>query len=160
MNAMSHASIRAAAHGLIRLRRDGAAPLRFDGRLIGRHDGCVPGAALWHDLALYRTAGGGYAAAILAVLRTQGCNPPHAVACHAALADTLDQALTWLETHDAAADICPGLSAPALSVDDPHLPPAALMLQAAALYCACQDVVRRYRIGVGAFLSSLGRLEI
>jgi hypothetical protein len=140
---------------LIRLRRDGQTPLRFSGRLIARYDGKLARANLWHDLALYRSANGGYAVEIVALTA-----PSRPARCHAASVETLDAALTLLETHDAAADICPGISTPALALDDPSVSPAALMLQAAVLQCVCSDVVRRYRIGVGAFLASLGLQDI
>jgi hypothetical protein len=104
---------------------------------------------------LYRSANGGYAVQIVALTP-----PTRPTRCHAAAVERLDAALTLLETHDAAADVCPGVSAPAVTLDDPSVSPAALMLQAASLQCACADVVRRYRIGVGAFLASLGLQDI
>ena len=54
------------------LKRTGYAPLRFSGELIAEastrsHDG--PGQNRWHELGLWRTAGGGYVAGC--VYRTQ-----------------------------------------------------------------------------------------
>jgi hypothetical protein len=133
----------------LRLRRDGQPPLCFRGAEIGRHDGHAPQAGLWHDLALYRADAGGYVVSIVARM------PTGAARCHAARADTLEAALTLLETHDPGGDLCPGLSAPALDCCDPALSPASLIVRAAALRCALDDVGRRYRIGVGRFLMTL-----
>jgi hypothetical protein len=145
MNAMS----RGLPLAPVRLRRDGQPPLRFLGAEIGHHDGHEPQAGLWHDVALYRDDAGGYVVAIVARMAAG------AARCHAVRADTLDAALTRLETHDAAGDLCPGVSAPALDCDDPALSPATLIVRAAALRCALEDVERRYRIGVGRFLMAL-----
>jgi hypothetical protein len=71
------------------------------------------------------------------------------------MAETLDDALTMLESHDPTSDICPGLSAPAPALADRTISPAVLSLQAAALQTVCDDVTRRYRIAVGAFLAGI-----
>jgi hypothetical protein len=144
---------------LIRLRRDGQRPLRFDGDLIARHNGIIPHAPLWHDLGLYHAACGGYAVEIVA-WRAGPAAPGTVARCHAFLAPDLDAALARLEGHDAARDICPGLSAPNVRLDDPALSPTALVMQAAALHGLRQDVVRRYRIGVGLFLSELAMRSV
>ena len=136
---------------LIRLRRDGLPPLRFLGAIIARHDGYYPGATLWHDLGLYRTTSGDYVVEIVArQTRATSTGPTR---CHAICQPTLDAALLVLETHDPAADLCPGLSAPALG--DRSVPPVVLAQQAAALQATCHDVTRRYRMGVGAFLAGI-----
>lgn len=138
---------------MIRLRRDGMRPLCFSGHLIVQHDGWLPGARLWHDLFLYRVADGGFAVAIIARLGG-GPDARHAsaVRCHAAQFDSLDRALTSLESHDAAADLCPGMSAPALDTFNPALSATVLRLQAARLQDFCRDVVSRYEAGAGAIL--------
>ncbi len=139
--------------GLIRLRRDGQPPLRFVGRLIDRHQAPVDGDTLQHDLALYLTAAPGFAVEIVA--RAARGDRSYPVRCHADLFDTLDGALTRLETHDPSRDICPGLSAPAPAFTDPAVSPARLALQAAALQSACQDISRRYGVAVGALLARI-----
>lgn len=150
MNAIS----REAGVTQIRLRRDGEAPLRFLGQQIARHDGHAPGATLWHNLALYRGAAGDYAIQIVAWIEAgPAC-------CHAERAETLDAALTWLETYDPSVDVCPGITTAVLGFDDPAVSPACLAMQAASLRCIHHDVERRYRIGVGAFLMRLGDQEI
>ena len=153
----------------IRLRRDGLPPLCFTGRMIARHDGRVPGAMLWHDIGLYRAATATYGVEIVAQLLVAAPDPaplaPNGVhsrptCCHAALFDTLDGALTALESHDASQDVCPGVSAPSLSLNDPATPPAMLLMQAAVLQGFCRDVVRRYRIGVGVLLADIGLQDV
>jgi len=154
---------------LIKLRRDGLPPLRFSGRLIARYRGIAPRVALWHDLGLYRTAAASFVVEIvaqhlvpspdIAPLEPSGFQVRPA-RCHAALFETLDGALTRLETHDAACDVCPGISAPALSFNDPSIPPALLVMQATALQGFCGDVVRRYKIGVGAMLADIGLRDV
>jgi hypothetical protein len=155
----------AAPWGLIRLRRDGLPPLRFHGRTIARHDGRLPGATLWHDIALYRTATAAFAIEVVAQLAVA---VPHRAQpalgdclvrparCHAAMFDLLDDALTALECHDASRDVCPGISAPSVSFGDPDVSPAMLVMQAAFLQGFCRDVVRRYRIGIGVLLADIG----
>lgn len=144
---------------LIRLRRDGEHPLRFSGRLVDRHDGAVPRATMWHDIALYRTAAAGFAVEIVAQrLAPSGTTQP--ARCHAAMFDTLDEALVRMETHDPAQDVCPGIAVPAFRLDDPAMPAATLMMQAAALHGLCRDVARRYRIGVGVLLAGIGLREV
>ncbi|MGD0106968.1 MAG: hypothetical protein ABSC06_23460, partial [Rhodopila sp.] len=141
----------------------------FSGRLIARHRGIAPRVALWHDLALYRTAAASFAVEIVAqhMVPFPDITQPEPsgfqvrpARCHAALFETLDDALTLLETHDAACDVCPGISAPALSFNDPKIPFALLMMQATALQGFCADVVRRYRIGVGAMLADIGLRDV
>lgn len=155
----------ATACRLIRLRRDGLPPLRFSGRIIGRHDGSVRRATVWHDVALYRTAAAAFAVEIVAQLLTDV--PVEAfglqvrpVRCHAALFETLADALTALENHDASQDVCPGISGPSLSLNDASVPTAMLMTQAAVLQGLCRDVVRRYRIGVGVLLANIGLRDL
>jgi hypothetical protein len=156
-----------AAWRLIRLRRDGMMPLRFSGRPIARHQGTPVQAAVWHDLGLYQVADGGYAVDIVA--RASAAAGTHgwpfrrdgaAVRCHAVLAATLEEALAVLEGHDAAADLCPGITAPAIVLDETIMSPATLLIQAAALNAALLDATRRYRIGVGAFLFRLARDDV
>ena len=140
----------------VRLRRDGLQPLRFLGRLVARHDGRAPQAVLWHDLALYRTSPTGYAIEI--VVRhspAPGITPWQPACSHAALCDTLDDAMTLFESYDPLRDLCPGISAPASGFDNPALSPVALAIQSASLLGFSKNVVRRYGIGVGAFLNSL-----
>lgn len=127
--------------------------MRFLGRLIARHQGPAGEAALWHDLALYRTANAGFAVEIVANLPRGDTS--HPMRCHAEMFDTLDGALTMLETHDPCRDICPGLSAPAPALIDPAVSPVRLAFLAAALQSACHDIGRRYRIAVGAFLAGI-----
>jgi hypothetical protein len=141
----------------IRLRRDGLPPVRFSGYLLGRHSGALPAVTFWHDLALYRDQAGGAAAEIVAW--SGAGSAARRVRCHASILPALGDALRMLETHDPSADICPGVSAPPLAFGDPAITPVELSLQAAALRIFRQDVVRRYRIGVGAFLAGLGRQE-
>lgn len=138
---------------LIRLRRDGHAPLRFTGGLFGHYAGHMSLIGVWHDLALYATATGTYATAIVAWHAMN--SSPTAVRHHAALHETIEAAVTHLEEHDPASDLCPGVSAPDVSLDGEHEPPVSLLLQAAALQAVKQDTLRRYRIGVGAFLATL-----
>ena len=142
---------------VIRLRRDGLPPLRFAGRLVARHGGRPASATLWHEYGLYRTVAAGYAAEIVAwAAQPEGPRPTR---CHAMLFDTLDAALSGFEEHDAARDICPGLAAPELACRVTETPPAGLAMQAAALRVSCQDVTRRYRIGVGAFLAGIATAD-
>ncbi len=153
----------------VRLRRDGLPPLRFHGRVIARYDGKVPGATLWHDIALYQTAAAGFGIEIVAQLLLPGPEAPQDTSgaglvrparCHAAAFNRLEDALTSLECHDASRDICPGISAPSVSFGDPAVPPAMLVMQAAFLQGFCRDVVRRYRIGVGVLLADIGLRDV
>lgn len=149
---MSAAPDHAAARP-IRLRRDGMAPLRLTGAPLGRSEGWLPGAAIWHDLGVYRRAPAGFAVEIVA--RT----PAGPWRCHALTADTLDAVATVLEAHDSVRDICPGIASDAVALDDPELPLASLVLQAARLRATQLDVRRRYRIGVGRLLAALAWMD-
>jgi len=149
--------------GLVRLRRDGTHPLRFSGRLIARHDGAARRATLWHDLALYRTEQACFVVEIVAQLLVAAPRCERRIRparCHAALFDTLDGALTRMESHDPSHDVCPGIAVPAFRLDDPAVPAAMLMMHAAALQGLCRDVERRYRIGVGVLLADIGLREV
>jgi hypothetical protein len=136
----------------IRLRRDGLPPLRFAGRLVARHDRRPGGASLWHELALYR--GMAAAAGVEIVAWAAGAAGPFRARCHAALFDRQDDALAFLEEHDAAADTCPGLTAPPCEGG-----PAERLLGAAALRAFRDDAVNRYRMSVGAFLMGIAVKE-
>jgi hypothetical protein len=154
--------------GPISLRRDGLPPLRFSGYLIARYDGRVRHVPLWHDIALYRTQDGFYVTHLIVnftLTSEDSVSPEHgranlAARCHAVAFQSLEEAVCSLEGHDASHDICPGLSAPALVVDNVVLSPAALAMQAMILRGFCQDAVIRYRIGVGALLAGIGLREI
>jgi hypothetical protein len=137
---------------VIRLRRDGMRPLRFTGQLIARHDARPPAAALWHELALYR--GPAAATGVEIVAWAARADGDFRARCHAALFDRQDDALAFLEGHDAMADICPGLTAPACGGGA-----AESLLAAAALRAFCQDAVCRYRAAVGAFLAGVAAKE-
>jgi len=143
---------------LIRLRRDGLPPLRFEGILLAHHTETQPSAApvetVWHELALYRVATGGYAAAIV-VHFAAAALAPRIIACHAVLMSELNLTIDWFERHDAGQDGVPGLSLPDVTFDNPAVPPARLLLQAARLAAMQRDIIRRYRIGVGTFLLTL-----
>lgn len=155
--------IRPSAWSLIRLRRDGLPPLRFRGRLIARHDGAVRRASLWHDLALYRTPEACFVVEIVAQCVVDQPRPGCQVRparCHAALFETLDAALSRMETHDPTQDICPGTALPEFRPDDPAISTVSLMMQAAVLRGLCGDVARRYRIGVGVLLAGIGLMEV
>lgn len=136
---------------MIRLRRDGTTPLRFLGHPIAT--GGTGETGTWHELALYAGADGGYAVAITAY-RGQS-----AERFNAWLHDTLEEALCRLEGHDAARDVCPGLTGPACDSGDPAIPPLALAAQAAELRAFCLDVQRRYRTAVGTFLARIAESE-
>ena len=154
MNALSERSgSNRAAGALIRLRRDRAPPLRFAGRLIAQQSGRFPQARLWHDIALYRAYGGGWAVAIVAW--RADIDVTATVRCHADLFPSLDEAVQRIETHKADADICPGLAAPDIAIDDPRVDAATLLIQAVALDRSRRETERRYRIVSGTLLASL-----
>lgn len=147
---------------LIRLRRDGLQPLRFSGQLIAQYDGRLPATRLWHELALFRTVDARYVVKIVAWHRAApdpsriAGSDIQAVRCHATLFETLDDALGLLENHNAVGDICPTTFAPALAAHDPAVPATTRLMQATMLQGFCEDVLRRYRIGVGALLAGIG----
>ena len=154
--------------GRISLRRDGLPPLRFFGHLIAQHDGRLPLVPIWHEIGLYRASNGGYVTRIVAYMAAESKSPLtkndtqglHAARCHAASFETLEGALQLLEQHDASRDVCPGLSAPGIDFNDATLSPIALVMQATMLHSFCRDIMRRYRIGVGALLAGIGLREI
>jgi hypothetical protein len=140
---------------LIRLRCDGQAPLRFEGRLLARHDGLEATALVWHEIALYHVATGGYAVQITAHLRSAADTAAEVVCCHAALLPTLETAVAALEQHDAAHAAMPGRTVPSLDVCDQAVSPTNLLLQATRLAALQRDIVERYRVSVGALLFNL-----
>lgn len=154
MNAIDPALARAAEGGLlIRLRRDGAPPLRFAGRKLAAQDGACAQAGLWHEIGFYAGRGGDWALGI--TLWRASPRGRAAVRCHAWRFDTLETAVVAVETHDAAGDVCPGIAAPELPLDDAAATPLTLALRAAGLERVRRDVARRYRIGAGALLAAL-----
>jgi hypothetical protein len=129
--------------------------LRFEGQLLAHHDGGGASAPVWHELALYRVASGGYAVQITGLLRAANGGTAEVVACTAALLPTLEDAVTVFEQHDAADAARPGRTVPSIDFTDATASPARLMLQATRLAALERDITRRYRSAVGALLITL-----
>ncbi len=128
------------------LRKSGARPISFSGRLLGHHDGHRAGAALWHELNLYKNEDGGFVADIRVLATPSGTRDQF----HIAVVETLEEALQFFEGYDARFDV-----ASDIPLDDDSLAPAELMVHAAALKVRVAEAVSMYRATLSTFLGEL-----
>jgi hypothetical protein len=148
ISAAARAPARSLSSNVFTLRKSGARPISFSGRHLGHHNGYRVGSPLWHELNLYQTDDGRYVADIRVFTKAQGSKDQF----HVIVADSLEEALQFLESHDARADV------PAeLALDDDTLSPAELLVQAAALKARVADAVSQYRAVLSAFLSEMNK---
>jgi len=138
------------------VRRNGHSPLLFDGRCLARFSGIATSLVRWYALAVYQVDAGGY---ILEIVYWQNALPAKHDAqramCHAEFCADIACAIARIENHDPVRDLCPGLSAPNVAVDDDRISAATLQVQASSLRLACIDAIYQYRLAAGQLLTEL-----
>lgn len=128
------------------LRKSGGRPISFSGRHLGMQNGYRLGTVLWHELNLYQTDDGRSVADIRVFSKAENSKDQF----HVHVADSLDDALSFLENYDPRIDVVADFE-----IDDPTLTPAELMVHAAALKYRVAETVNQYRALLGAFLNDL-----
>jgi hypothetical protein len=128
------------------LRRSGGKPLRLQGEILAEGSSRRPGAASWHETAIYRTHDGACAVA----LRFLSAAGMEGGVHRARLFTTEDEAAIWLEHFDPTCDLDADFD-----VADPCMSVAKVALEAAALRDRAERIARAYRVMIGELLYRL-----
>jgi hypothetical protein len=135
--------------------------------LIAHHGGRAETTSIWHDLALYQTEERRYVATVIAWVKfmrspefqNPGVGDSEAqcfpVRCHAHLRETLYEAVHMFETHDPSDDASSSLVTSDWRTGNVAQVAPLNAIQGPLIQLLHKDIVTRYRIGVGAYLSQL-----
>jgi hypothetical protein len=131
----------------IQLKRTGMRPLRCMGREVAAASSFTNGPSFWYQLNLVLTAEG----QMLIDLRCYQKDASLPDQFQVIETVGLEDAISWLESHDPAVDIVPRIDLMA-----PHLSPAELAIEAAALKMKIFEARRQYKEMVGEILHGIG----
>ncbi len=128
------------------LRKSGSRPVSFTGRHLGFASGYRAGTPLWHELNLYQTDDGQFVGDIRVFSKAQGTHDQF----HVLVADNVEEALQFFESHDARGDVQADFD-----LADPGLAPAELMVHAAILKYRIAEAASQYNALLAGFLHQL-----
>ncbi|MGL4636215.1 MAG: hypothetical protein ACRCWF_09560 [Beijerinckiaceae bacterium] len=139
---MSMPNLVASGHS-VSLRRTGERPLVFQGVEICSAMSYIPGAPLWYEINVYRTATESFVANVRMFTRSEN-DKDRFSACEA---DSFEEAIMWLEAYEPASDIRADLP-----LDDADVSVVELSIKAAAMRIRLSEARRQYRDLLGEVL--------
>lgn len=121
---------------MVSLRRTGERPLAFEGVEVCSAMSYIPGAPLWYEINVYRTASDSFIANVRMFTRSE--NEKDRFSAYEA--SSFDEAMFWLENYDPAEDIRADLP-----LDNSDVSVVELGLKAAAVKMKLSEARRQYR---------------
>jgi hypothetical protein len=127
----------------VTLKVSGGKPLKMRAILLAEGSSHWPGAAAWHELAIYRREHGEHAVAVRSHDRAPGAVP----FCRAEVFPNLAEAMAWVEEFDPTADL-----AIPFDLADRTVRAADMALDAAAFRIRAEELTRRWQAMLGEVL--------
>jgi hypothetical protein len=146
-----------------RLRRDGAPPLHFVGRRLVYGSGCGPtgilNARAWHDVTLYETELFNFVVEIILVLKS--FDGSKRISFHSAsFAESLQNALSFIENYQPIKDLYPGVTLPLLSVPNDEQAFSDVTVALEEIFRARHNIELQYKKMVGKLLLSVAEFFV